>query len=107
MIVLVTRKCYVVADKINYVTIHEENEDYVHRGRRCKRRIYNIIIDFEPVSTTSHKRGDGQVVVKIQDDEKKANGLYMDMVQQIREQCPDQLYLDKVIENFLDEASKK
>lgn len=106
MIVIVTRKCYVVADKINYVTIHEESEDYVHRGRRVKRRIYNILIDFDPVSTTSHKRGDGSVCVKIQDDEKKANALYMDMVQQIREQCPDQLYLDKVIENFL-ESDKK
>jgi|GEM_PF-4685978 len=106
MIVIITRKCYVVADKINYVTIHEENEDYTHRGRKVKRRIYNIIIDFEPVSSQSHKRGDGSVVVKIQDDEKKANALYVDMVQQIREQCPDQLYLDRVIESFL-ESDKK
>lgn len=131
-IVLVTRQCYLLCESINYISVHELSEEdkedslfYTRPPKRRKRKmsakeklldklkraaqLYQISIDFVPVQNSNAnanngRRGDGTSSVNITvRGYDRCIELYMDMIQQIREQQPDKLFLDKMVEKFFAE----
>jgi hypothetical protein len=97
------------------------------RGRKSKRPIklteeqkdarrqYQIVIDFVPangiIPTTTNVLGNkragdtASVGVKVT-GRKRCLDLFSHMVEQIREQIPDNKFLDQIVENFLQETNK-
>ena len=97
--IIVTRRCFVVAERINYVSIEEENE-----GTRAKPRVkYQVIVHYVPVSNPngSNSRSDTESCSVYTYNKKVAETIYRDIVSQYREQNPDSLYLDKIVQNLL------
>lgn len=136
-VIIVTKQCYLVAESINHISIHEmsesEKDDSLMwsapstRDRRRARKmtpkqklldslkkqaqLYQITINFtaghqNQNSSSIHKSGHGgsvdtvNITVRGYD---RALELYQDMLRQIREQLPDKLFLDKMVENFFTE----
>ena len=128
-IVLVTKQCYLLCESINYISVHEMNDEekenvFYDRPRKRRGRkkltakqklmeklrkaaqLYAITIDFIPVpnntnASPSNSRRDGtsSVTISVRGYE-RAVELYRDMIAQIREQMPDKLFLDKMVEKF-------
>jgi hypothetical protein len=97
-VIIVTKKCYIIAEKIHHITVSEEiNTDHI--------RPYNfwqIEIHLERCSTTGTNSQSRNETVSVNvGDRESAYRLFSEIVSQIREQIPDQLYLDKLISNFL------
>jgi hypothetical protein len=76
---------------------------------------YQIVIDFVPVSGSSphlvHGGGSGRensttVSITVRGRE-RCEALFSEMVEQIREQLPDNVFLNQLAERFLSEYSKK
>jgi len=107
MIVIATDKMYVVAKKI-YSIYLDEDIDLRYYGRsRLTFFCYNIKITFEPddagnQTTITPSRSNDIMTVEFKvHGHSRAINVYKDIVNQIREQCPDQVYLDKIAESFL------
>lgn len=131
-IILVTRQCYLLCDSINHISVHEMDEEdkeeslfYVppkkKKGRKkptpkqvlldkLKRaaQLYQISINFTPVtpnqsnSLKHSSSGNEHVNITVRGYDRCIE-LYMEMIQQIREQQPDKLFLDKMVEKFFAE----
>lgn len=102
MVVIVTERLYIVSQKIHSMFVEEQIEEMRYKGRVVNVPVTTIKVQFEPINANPNQRNDNQfgVDVKVY-SRKKAISLFKEMVKQIREQCPDQLYLDKIAENFL------
>jgi hypothetical protein len=103
--VIVTKRCFVVAERINYVSVEEENE-----GSRTKRKIrYQVIIHYTPKQNpnNSNSRHENESCSVYTYNKKVAEDIYRDIVDQYREQNPDELYLDKVVAALLEGVSKQ
>lgn len=128
-LVIVTDQCYLLCESINFIAVSEvekksDNFDFLsgrskRKSKRQKRGVdsgrandnseealYEITIDFIPVNAqnvpSAHRRADDTSSVTIQVRGKSnCHDLYTAMVSQIREQMPDQIYLDKLVESFL------
>jgi hypothetical protein len=101
MVVIVTERLYIVSQKIHTMYVEEGFEEIMFRGKTIQVPVTTIKVQFEPINTNpSNRDGNFAVEVKVY-SRKKAIGLFKDMVNQVREQCPDQVYLDKIAENFL------
>lgn len=79
---------------------------------KIENAIYRISINFMPVggsnnnnplSKGNYNSGDGRCVQFLVQGQKKAEGVYKEIVNQIREQIPDQVYLDKLVDKLLQE----
>ena len=129
-IVIVTQQCYLLCEAINYIAINEvdENDDRKHsifdkpKGKKNKKftkkqfeemreQHFQIIIDFVPANgispTTSGlgKHGSGNtatVAIKVSGRD-RCLALFTHMVEQIREQIPDNKFLDDIVNKFLQE----
>ena len=125
-IVIVTKHCYLLCETINYIAINEVEEHDLDlrffekrkRGKKptkkqvdaWKKEQFQIIIDFVPANgvnpqNTTHHNGNGNttaVVIRISGRE-KCLSLFSHMVEQIREQIPDNKFLDDIVEKFLQE----
>ncbi len=99
MITLVTSKAYIIAERVNFVTLQIAVDDY--RNLKDTERLYDIVIEYVPITYNSNGSAHPENVAIRVRGEKTAHDLIKAMVSQIREQCPDQLYLDKVAEKFL------
>ncbi len=104
-IVIVTRNQYIIADKIHHVTLDERKEYHDVRNPKGKfvgitQRSYHINIIYTPDSNSSGRNDRTECSVNIL-GKADAYKVYRDLIQQIREQSPDQLFLDKVLENLL------
>lgn len=129
-VVIVTSQCYLLAESINYIIINEvdDSDDREWNPRNTKnrkvrrnnkvvrdyileRKPFNIVIDFmpknQPQNQNSNKNNnDESSIVNI-----TVHGLtrtlrvFQDIVMQLREQIPDELFLDKLVEQFLADAS--
>jgi len=108
MIVIVADKIYVVGKKINYIYMDENIHQIKKNGKTADLMCYTVTINFEPQETqqqsqssyTSRNNDSMTVDFKVY-GLKRAISIFRDMVSQIREQCPDQLYLDKLLDNLL------
>jgi len=102
-VAIVTSRCFVLAKAINNIVIRPNMDHYGSKPVM----FYDIHIDYIPEDhgnqNNSHRNGEGQnvVVVRVR-GEQSALKLFKELVQQMREQMPDQVYLDKMVENILD-----
>jgi len=114
-VVIVTKKCYLICERVNYITIEEECLDmnradkFGTRSKNISVPYWNIHIDFEPFipqnSNSPRSRSDeSSVMVKVGDKD-IAYKLFSEIVNQIREQIPDQLFLDRLAREFLTEGA--
>lgn len=108
-IVIVTRNQYLIASRIHHITL-DEHSDWKDirngRGRYVSRQenTYQIHITYTPELSQNQGRGDDmrECVVTLQ-GKVDAYRVYKNLIQQVREQMPDQLFLDKAIEGLLTE----
>ena len=105
MVTIITDKGYIQTNKIHSIYMDEQHEDaFFTLGKRQSVVAYNIVVTFEPINinnSSSQSRNDNMTVEIKVFGLKRATLLMRDMIKQIREQCPDQLYLDKIAEKFL------
>ena len=107
--VIVTKNQYLLASKIHHITM-SEHIDYLDvrnssgRMTSVKNCWYNLSIIYSPETTQQgHNNGLGRgdeirecaVQIRTAVD---AHKVFRDLIQQIREQMPDQLYLDTALE---------
>lgn len=104
-ITIVTSRAYLICDAINSITLRAEPE----RITNTKIMPYYFIdINFKPLNNGNQNNNnnrnneEGEIVCIKVIGEKVALKLYKEVVGQIREQMPDQMYLDKMLENILD-----
>lgn len=75
------------------------------RLEKLENTFYQITINFVPVGGSAilgnSRGGDVRQVQIMVRGHSKAVGLYQEIVMQIREQLPDQMFLDKLVENLL------
>ena len=105
-IVIVTQNQYLLASKIHYVNLNETSEvidlGYGAGRRQVKELLYSIHIVYSPdnVTATSSRDDHRECNVAIR-GKVNAHRVFRDLIRQIREQTPDQLYLDKALEVLL------
>lgn len=115
--VIVTSRCFVLAERINHVDIDEIQEDdygHIRRAKRNKAAVsrkkakpnlplltrYKITIQYLPVSSPNSRNDLRECEINTF-DRAVALKLFSEIVKQYREQNPDQTYLDKIVESFL------
>lgn len=107
MVVIATDKMYLVGKRIYSVFMDEDVESRSIRNKKEEIFSYLIRVSFEPedsavLGTSLSSRSNDIMTVEFKVyGHKRATEVYRDIVRQIREQCPDQLYLDKIAEDFL------
>lgn len=111
MITIVTSRSFILCESINHIILQSEPE-YVNEVRID---FYCINIDFVPgtrnnppvqsnaFGSLNKNEERGFVQIKVI-GENTALKLFKELISQIREQIPDQAYLDKMIENILSGA---
>jgi len=133
MVVIVSKQAYLICEAINYIVIDETDEDEsdwdgsssrkkkrpTATTRRQKEYIrkhkpYIVRINFlsatkgNQQNANSLRNGGGdadQVNIRVHGLDNTIN-LYAEIVEQLREQMPDVLYLDKLVEKFLTAKAK-
>lgn len=110
--VIVTQNQYILASKINHITMDEQLQHVEVRSKngRCRtiiQRYFQITVVYIPEVSNGHgnnsaNRGDDikecSVIIRSAID---AYVVFKNLIQQIREQMPDQLYLDTALEKML------
>lgn len=108
--VIVTQNQYILASKIHHITMDEQiSYDEVRapnsRYISVKTKYYQITVIYSPdMSQSQHNNGrhdeirECSVIIR---GAVNAHLVFKNLIQQIREQMPDQLYLDKALENML------
>lgn len=109
-IVIVTQNQYLIASRIHYINLNE-SYDYVEVGHGRNRKSikefsHSIHIMYTPDSGTpsqslSSSREDYRECNVSIRGKVNAHRVYRDLIRQIREQMPDQLFLDKALETLL------
>ncbi len=108
MIVIATEKMFINAKKIHSIFLDEEADYAAIKKNKKTSFYYTLRINFTPTSEESlnninnSSRYDHVMCVDFKIyGHQRAVKLYKDIVYQIREQCPDQLYLDKIADALL------
>ena len=127
-LVIVTKHCYLLCEKVNYITI-EEGRDRLEEEEPSLRRLslidkffprkteqqlspriekyWSINLSYVPdngtASNSRMQREEGNVSIRVY-EKTEAFHLYKEIVSEIRDQCPDLLYLDKLIDSVLIDA---
>lgn len=108
-ITIVTRNQYILASRINHVTL-DENTAWVDvrntNGKyvSLKEVSYNINIYYVPeVSATNGKDHQQQCQVTVR-KRVDAHEVFRSLVEQIREQMPDSLFIQKALEKMLSDV---
>lgn len=111
--VIVTQNQYILATKIHHITMDEQfdhKEIYLHNGRRktVVEKYYQITVIYTPDQAAQQNNNssfgssnDIRECSVILRGAVNAHLVFKNLIQQIREQMPDQLYLDKALENML------
>ena len=124
-LVIVTPNCYLICEAIHHITVSDsdkEEKQFITRRKPNRRgirktsskrnkaaqsKIYQITIEYVPLSNSqknismSNSNRETQTVTINVCGQERCYGLFRDMVSQIREQMPDQMYLDKIVEKIL------
>lgn len=104
--VIVTKNQYILANKIHHITLDEHKEvlEYRKSGKWHSEIInkFTITLYYTPDNgATNNNFNDVRECSVYISDKYDAKSIYKDLISQIREQMPDQLYLDKAFENLL------
>jgi hypothetical protein len=129
-IVIVTQQCYLLCEAINYIAINEIDESDERKlsffnkptGKKGKkptkrqleewrRQQFQIVIDFVPAAgvtpsssgLSKHNSGNTATVAIKVSGRDHVLALFSHMVEQIREQIPDNKFLDDIVSKFLQE----
>lgn len=114
-IVVVTSRCFLIAERITYITLQDRFVDnYVVKKKlfgkdktinqpvpRCH---ISLSYDIKPVVVNNGYTPEAQHIDIEFDSKTEALQVFTAMVEQIREQSPDELYLDKLMERMLKEG---
>lgn len=109
-VVIVTKNQYILASKVHHVVMDEQVQfqDVIINGKdECVKNIwYQMTIVYSPfdVSTNQNNHSNSEDMREcsvIMRDIKDAHRVFRDVVRQIREQIPDQMYLNKALEQML------
>lgn len=110
--VIVTQNQYLLASKIHHITL-DENVNYIDARNKYGKSIsirdvtYQITIIYSPdsvigvnnsTSRSAEEQRECSVVIR---SATNAHKVFKDLIQQIREQMPDQLYLDTALERMI------
>jgi hypothetical protein len=109
-VVIVTQNQYIIASKIHHISLDEQlNYREIHvnsRMQTVKETYHTITVVYTPLDTTNNNNN-----FKSSEDTREcsvtirsklnAYKVFQNLIQQIREQMPDQLYLDKALEAML------
>lgn len=105
-VVIVTKKCYLVAKHVHWVTMDEYEYEYIKRKRTPT--AWKVQICYVPedgglnIGNNGRIHNDETRVVQIVcTDVNVCHILQTEIVKQIRDQLPDQIYLDKLVTDFL------
>lgn len=111
-LVIVTDKCYLTCEAINYINIQEYvGSNGLFDAKKSKKpvpdkdKIYEITIDFSPNPITSKNNINPdiyteQLKFKIR-GKTEAERAFKLVVNQIRDQIPDKFHINSLIEDFL------
>lgn len=128
-VVIVTSQCYLLAESINYIVINEvdDSDDKEWRPTSAKnrkirktnkvvrdyileRKPFNIVIDFvpkgQPQNQNKGSSDESSVITITVHGLKRCVLMFHDIVEQLREQIPDQMFLDKLVEKLLTETEQ-
>lgn len=106
-LVIVTTNQYLIASKIHFVNLNEDSEHidlgFGEHRKSFKKLTYNIHIVYTAESTgnTNSTRDEHRECNLTIRGKVNAHRVFRDLIRQIREQTPDQLYLDAALEALL------
>jgi hypothetical protein len=130
-IVIVTNQCYLLAEAINYIVINESDDDNEKaewnepRRRRIRRRKklsareyimegkpFWVVVNFIPKGAPQQIGHGHQAMSKNSNDSgesiritvqglRRTLKVFQDIVAQLREQIPDEKFLDTLVDRFL------
>src|SRR6478609_6606504 len=101
--VIVTKKCFIVAEALLNVSIQEENDFIVKNKKTVPHTYYSIRLKYQPFPNTNMGMRDQFEILDVPVPNKAtADKLFSEIVNQWREQNPDQLFLNKIIESVLE-----
>lgn len=107
MITICTSRIFILCEAINHITLRAEPENVGYSGTIIP--YYVVTIAFVQGSRNNNNqnnhREDSYVEVKVIGEE-IALKVFKEVVQQIREQLPDEKYLDTMMENILSGAKE-
>jgi hypothetical protein len=116
-LIIATKRCFLTCEDIIFITVQEYLQDHEYeepalrvRFKQLAKRLmtpfdrrYRIHIVYvynpDPVNHPSHRQN-GELDLDLV-GEKDTYDFYHELVRQIREQKPDALYLDKLVEKML------
>lgn len=101
---IVTDRCFLTCEKVVAVVIEEFFEEKAAKSKvkRAPKKVLTcctISITYTPASTNNY---DGQNCLELRVTEKaKAMSLYTEIVKQVQEQFPNDVFLDKLVSKML------
>jgi hypothetical protein len=113
--VIVTNNQYILAKRIHHVSLSEDYNyhEIIVKGRRntVRENVYSINIVYVPEDNggSGSMIGNGREEVRechvvIKTSKATAYKSYSNLIEQIRQQSPDQLFLDSALENILKQS---
>jgi len=107
-VIIVTKNQFIRANQINHIIVDElvENIQIGHDGFAMKKYLITVVYTPENGNPNQHSSELRECTVALT-SRKEAYLLFKDMTNQIREQTPDALYLNKLLENLLGDADMK
>ena len=96
------RKSLSKSKSSRYKTKRQRDKEKKEEEQRKNELYYQVSINFVPNGGYQNGSLDQRVVTIMVQGHDKAKALYTEMVQQIREQLPDQLYMKELVEKFLE-----
>lgn len=108
---IVTDRCFLICEKVIAIVIEdalpEEELETKSKAKKSKKQepLYSTIsITYK--LTNSNSNYDGESLLEIRISEKaKALSIYNEIIKQVQEQFPDDIFLDKLVHNLLGDAS--
>ena len=133
-VVIVTSRCYLLCEAINHISVNEIEDDCKQEAifsrsskkkrkkkrptkaqiaKRIQNAAYEVVINFIPHSksqqnaTSSRNHDETETVSITVHGRDRCLALFSEIVQQIREQLPDQMFLDKLVEQLMNNAGSE
>ncbi len=106
--IIVTRNQFIRATNINHIILDElvESLQVGHESFAMKKYLITVVYTPETGNPNQHNSELRECTVAVT-SRKEAYLLFNDITHQIREQTPDALYLNKILENFLGDSEMK
>ncbi len=108
---IVTDRCFLTCEKVVAIVIEdalpEEELETKSKSKKSKKQepLYSTIsITYKPINSNSSYDGENLLEVRIS-EKAKALAIYSEIIRQVQEQYPSDVFLDKLVNNMLGDAS--